>query len=72
MIPGDKRSPFVTSGVRLGTPAITTRGLKEEHIKIVAGWINKAMRNSENEDVLQGIKREVLDLCRKFPVYSFK
>ncbi|WP_337961805.1 serine hydroxymethyltransferase [Halobacteriovorax sp. GB3] len=69
MIPGDKRSPFVTSGVRLGTPAVTTRGLKEEHMKTLASWISKALKNSEDEKALAGIKEEVLKLCKEFPVY---
>ncbi|WP_417335500.1 serine hydroxymethyltransferase [Halobacteriovorax marinus] len=69
MIPGDKRSPFVTSGVRLGTPAITTRGLKENHMEQLGTWISKALRNSEDEGVLKSIKEEVLALCKDFPVY---
>lgn len=69
MIPGDKRSPFVTSGVRLGTPAVTTRGLKEEHMKTLASWISKALKNSEDEKALAGIKEDVLKLCKEFPVY---
>ncbi len=70
MIPGDKRSPFITSGIRLGTPAITTRGLKEEHMKLLAGWICKALKNHENADVLHSIKNEVKELCKQFPVYK--
>jgi glycine hydroxymethyltransferase len=70
MVPNDKRSPFVTSGVRLGTPAITTRGLKENHMEMLAGWINEALRNSTNEENLRKIKLQVLDLCKSFPVYK--
>ncbi len=70
MIPGDKRSPFVTSGIRLGTPAMTTRGLTEEHMKLVANWINKALRNGEDENIINSIKNEVRELCKKFPVYK--
>lgn len=70
MIPGDKRSPFITSGIRLGTPAITTRGLKEEHMVVLAGWIHEALTNSSNEEVLKKIKNQVLELCRTFPVYT--
>ena len=69
MVPGDKRSPFVTSGVRIGTPAITTRGLNESHMELLANWMNKALRNSEDASVLEGIKNEVLELCTKYPVY---
>lgn len=69
MIPGDKRSPFVTSGIRLGTPAITTRGLKENHMEQIASWIKEAFSNHENEEALTKIKKEVLKLCQDFPVY---
>ena len=70
MIPGDTRSPFVTSGIRLGTPAITTRGLKESHMIILTDWIHQALTNSTNEEVLTKIKHQVLELCRTFPVYN--
>ncbi len=70
MIPNDKRSPFVTSGIRLGTPAITTRGFKEEHIDQVAEWIEKALKNASHETTLAKIKKEVISLCRDFPVYQ--
>ncbi len=70
MIPGDKRAPFITSGVRIGTPAITTRGLKTEHMKILAQWIFQAMKNSTNEIELAKIKSEVLALCKTYPVYK--
>ncbi len=72
MIPKDKRSPFITSGVRLGTPAITTRGLKENHMEMLAGWIHQALTNSTNETELQKIKMQVLELCKSFPVYPGK
>lgn len=70
MVPNDKRSPFVTSGVRLGTPAITTRGLTEKHMEILAGWINEALRSPNDEACLAKIKSQVLDLCKTFPVYK--
>ncbi|WP_372652902.1 serine hydroxymethyltransferase [Halobacteriovorax sp.] len=69
MIPGDKRSPFVTSGVRLGTPAITTRGLTEKHMVELGTWISKALKNHDNEDVLKEVRSQVLNLCKEFPVY---
>lgn len=69
MVPNDKRSPFVTSGVRLGTPAITTRGLKEEHMILLGNWIHLALTNSTNEGLLNKIKNEVEELCKKHPVY---
>jgi glycine hydroxymethyltransferase len=70
MIPGDKRSPFITSGIRLGTPAITTRGLKENHMNILADWIHQALTNHTNEVVLKNIKNQVLELCKTYPVYK--
>lgn len=69
MIPGDTRSPFVTSGVRLGTPAVTTRGLKEAHMTQLAKWIADALKNHEDESILANIRREVLELCAEFPIY---
>jgi glycine hydroxymethyltransferase len=69
MIPGDKRSPFVTSGVRLGTPAITTRGMTEEHMDMIASWIGRVFKSKENPDEIQKISTEVKALCRDFPVY---
>ncbi len=69
MIPGDKRSPFVTSGIRLGTPAITTRGFKESHMLTIASWIKKALTHSEDEATLASVKKEVIKLCKEFPVY---
>lgn len=70
MIPGDKRSPFVTSGIRIGTPAITTRGLNEEHMKLLANWMAKALKNKDDVQILRNIKGEILTLCRDYPVYS--
>jgi glycine hydroxymethyltransferase len=70
MVPQDKRSPFVTSGVRLGTPAITTRGLKEEHMIMLADWIHQALTQSTNEAALKKIHTQVIELCKSFPVYK--
>lgn len=70
MVPNDKRSPFVTSGVRLGTPAVTTRGFKENETKIMANLIVKALKNHTNESVLKEVKNSVIELCKKFPVYA--
>lgn len=69
MVPNDKRSPFVTSGIRLGTPAVTTRGFKEAETKFMAELIVKALKNSQDEKILKEVKQSVHDLCVKFPVY---
>ena len=70
MIPKDSRSPFVTSGIRLGTPAITTRGLKEEHMEKLAIWISNALKNPEDKEVHSKIREEIMSLCSEFPVYN--
>lgn len=69
MIPFDSKSPFVTSGIRIGTPAVTTRGMKEDEMKLIAQFIDRAIRNSENETELKEIRKEVALLCSKFPLY---
>jgi glycine hydroxymethyltransferase len=70
MVPNDKRSPFVTSGIRLGTPAVTTRGFKENETKLMAEFIVKALRNPQNETALNEVKMQVRELCLKHPVYK--
>jgi glycine hydroxymethyltransferase len=70
MVPNDKRSPFVTSGVRLGTPAVTSRGFKENETKLMAELIVKALKNPQNQSVLKEVKNSVHELCTKFPVYK--
>jgi glycine hydroxymethyltransferase len=70
MVPNDKRSPFVTSGIRLGTPAVTTRGFKEAETKLMAELIVKALKNPTDEKMQKEIKQSVHDLCLKFPVYK--
>ena len=69
-IPNDPESPFVTSGIRIGTPAITTRGFKEQQSKQVADLICDAIENKDNESKLSEIKNTVKSMCSKFPVYS--
>jgi glycine hydroxymethyltransferase len=67
-VPNDTRPPKFTSGVRLGTPAITTRGLKEKDMETVADFIDRAMTSKDNPDALAKIRSEVADLCKKFPM----
>lgn len=69
MVPFDTRSPFVTSGMRVGTAAVTTRGLKEEDMKRIVSLIDKALTNHDNETVLAEIKKEVNDWMVQFPLY---
>ncbi|MGE5410996.1 MAG: serine hydroxymethyltransferase, partial [Clostridiales bacterium] len=70
MVPFDKRSPFVTSGIRIGTPAVTTRGMKENEMDAIAGFINRAICNFEDEKALAIIRDEVKVLCSGFPLYA--
>lgn len=70
MVPFDQRSPFVTSGIRIGTPASTTRGMKEEEMIRIASLIDTAVLNSENEDVLEKVRLEVKELCSDFPLFA--
>ena len=67
-IPFDRRSPWVTSGIRLGTPALTTRGMKQGQMRIVARLINQVLSHIDNESVLNKIKQEIKELCNHFPV----
>ncbi len=69
-IPFDTESPFVTSGVRIGTAAVTSRGFKEAEIKEVADIIATALKNHENQEVLDGLKERVLNLTERFPLYN--
>jgi glycine hydroxymethyltransferase len=69
-VPFDPRKPFDPSGIRLGTPAITTRGLKESECKYVAELIDKTINNHNNEEKLAEIRQEVKDLCSKFLLYE--
>ncbi|MBE6805097.1 MAG: serine hydroxymethyltransferase [Ruminococcaceae bacterium] len=67
-IPNDPQSPFITSGVRIGTPAVTSRGFKEDEMKLIAGWIKRVVTDFENSK--DEISREVMALCEKFPIYE--
>lgn len=68
-VPNEKRSPFVTSGIRIGTPALTTRGMKESEMKIIAEWISLVLKNVNDSDVKAKIRQEVKELCKNFPIY---
>ena len=69
-VPNDPQSPFVTSGLRIGTPAATTRGFKEEEITLVATWICDVLEDINSEQVIEEVKTKVIELCSRFPVYS--
>src|SRR3990172_7395719 len=69
-VPNDPQSPFVTSGIRIGTPAITTRGFKEPEAKELAGWICDILDNLKDTAVLDRVRAKVTDICRRYPVYE--
>ena len=69
-VPNDPQSPFVTSGIRLGAAAMTTRGLKEEDMKEIARIIAEAIKNSDNEAVLDELRLASSKLCKKYPLYA--
>ncbi len=68
-IPYDPAKPMIASGIRIGTPAITTRGMKEGEVRKIANWIIKVLKNINNEEIIAQVKKEVTELCRQFPVY---
>jgi glycine hydroxymethyltransferase len=70
-VPFDKRGPQITSGLRIGTPALTTRGMKEEEMKVIAGLIRKVLEDPDNEKGLQEARSVVSELCSRFPIYGF-
>lgn len=70
MVPFDSRSPFLTSGLRVGTPAITTRGLKEEHMPVIVDMIDEVISNIENEDVIKKVGERVTEMMKSFPLFS--
>ncbi len=71
MVPFDSRSPFQTSGLRVGTPAITTRGLKEEHMEPIVAMIDEVISNIEDEKVLESVKKRVNDMMKDFPLFAY-
>jgi glycine hydroxymethyltransferase len=68
-IPFDTKSRFVTGGIRVGTPAVTSRGLKEREMEQVAGWMHRALLNRTDEQEIARIRSEVKKLCERFPIY---
>ncbi len=71
MVPYDTESPFITSGIRIGTPALTTRGFKESEFVEVVKLIDTVLQNPENENVLHSVKHDVREMCEEFPLYDF-
>ncbi len=69
-VPNETKNPFVTSGIRIGTPALTTRGMKEDEMTQVGQWIHQVLSDPENPDVLNQVKAQVRDLCEQFPIYT--
>ena len=69
-VPNDPKSPFVTSGIRIGSPAVTRRGFKEAEVKELAGWMCDVLDNINDEAVIERVKGKVLDICARFPVYA--
>lgn len=71
MVPFDSRSPFQTSGIRVGTPAITTRGLKEQDMKTIVEWIDIVLHNVEDEDIIRRVRHEVNEKMTKYPIFAW-
>ena len=69
-VPNDPRPPAVTSGLRIGTPAVTTRGFKEEECRTLTHWMCDVLDDIENDNMIETVRRRVLDLCKRFPVYA--
>lgn len=69
-IPFDTQPPMKPSGIRIGTPALTTRGMKEDEMRVIAGWISEALADSENESVQASVRSRVKELCERFPIYE--
>ena len=70
MVPFDKRSPFITSGIRVGTPALTTRGMGTEEMVKIVNLIDQVINNIDNEDIFNNVNEKVKDLCESFPLYN--
>ncbi|MBK9038154.1 MAG: serine hydroxymethyltransferase [Bdellovibrionales bacterium] len=68
-VPNEKRSPFVTSGIRIGTPALTTRGMKKEEMKAIGGWIADVLDHPTDESFTTKVRNQILELCQRYPIY---
>jgi glycine hydroxymethyltransferase len=71
MVPFDSRSPFQTSGLRIGTPAITTRGMKEEHMPLIVEMIDNVISDIDNEDLNNKVRKQVNEMMAEFPVFAW-
>ena len=71
MVPFDSRSPFLTSGLRVGTPAVTTRGLKEDHMGVIVDLIDEVISNIDSDDVILKVGDKVVDMMRSFPLFAY-
>ncbi len=71
MVPFDSRTPFTTSGIRVGTPAITTRGLKEQHMPLIVDLIDEVIANHENEEVITKVRKQVNEMMSEFPLFGY-
>ena len=69
-IPFDTQPPMKASGIRIGTPALTTRGMTEEEMRLIAAWISEVLLDHENETVQKGVRSRVKELCERFPIYE--
>jgi len=69
-IPFDPQKPMITSGIRIGTPALTSRGMKEDQMQLIAGWIAEVLGDPDNETRAADVRKKVERLCRDFPLYG--
>ncbi len=69
MVPFDDKSPFITSGIRIGVPAVTTRGLKEEHMPHIINWLDRVLMSPDDENVIATVRGEVNEFMKQFPLY---
>ena len=70
MVPYDQKSPMITSGIRIGTPAITTRGMKVEEMVEIAGFIDEVLSNIDNDTIIANVRKKVQNLCNSFQLYD--